>query len=181
MFIQINDWNNLPNSGVPLEELAAPWAQLWRGLPRLPASGHFASQLTFPLLLSQPQAPKAAEPRPSPFLSLTLSQTHPLFSPDNIATPIPPLGQSLVPSLLGHMEPLTFPGKPRLLQDQSRMFPDFILDSYPKGPITSGQWQHTGGWAISRMMSVSVSIVFIIIFCDSLLDLLLALSSLQST
>lgn len=129
MFIQINDWNNLPNSGVPSEELAAPRAPLARCQP----PGIFASKLTFPPLLSQPQAPKAAEPRPSPFLSLTLSQTFPLFFPDNIAThtPIPPLGQSLVPSLLG----LTFPGQPRLLQDQSRMFPDFILDSYPKGPI----------------------------------------------
>lgn len=132
MFIQINDWNNLPNSRVSSEELSALWVQLWRGLPQLPCLLAFASRLTFPLLLSQPQAPKAAEPRPSPFLSLTLSQTRPLFSPDNIATPIPPLGQSLVPSLLGL---LTFPGKPRLLQDQSRMFPDFILDSYLKGPI----------------------------------------------
>lgn len=41
MFIQINDWNNLPNSGVPSEELAAPRAPLARSLP---ASRHFCFQ-----------------------------------------------------------------------------------------------------------------------------------------
>ena len=97
--------------------------------------GRFASELTFPLLLSQAQAPKAAEPRPSPSLSLTLSQTPPLISPDSIATPPPSPGAEPGSQPLGHTEPLTFPGKPRRLQNQSRMFPDFILESYPKGPI----------------------------------------------
>lgn len=130
MFIQINDWNNLPNSGVPSEELAALWAQLWGGLPRAFCFRANLSPSAFSSTSSQGCRAKAL---PIPQFN-SFPDTPSLF-PRQHCHPHPSPGAEPGSQPLGHTEPLTFPGKHRRLQNQSRMFPDFILESYPKGPI----------------------------------------------
>lgn len=181
MFIQINDWNNLTNSGVASEEPAALWAQLWGGPPStacLQAVDFPANPTSSSIFSTTRSQGCRAKALPIPH-SLTLSQTPSVPSLTTLPPPIPPLGQSLFPSLFGHMEPLTFPGKPPATSEPKQDVPRLHFRFVPKGPnsLPAGG---TESCAASRVLFVSISMVLSLLFCHYLLVLLLELSSLQS-
>lgn len=142
MFIQINDWNNLPNSGVPSEELAAPWAQLWGGLPRAFCFRANLSPSAFSSTSSQGCRAKAL---PIPQFN-SFPDTPSLFPRQHCHPPSLPWGRAWFPASWPHRAS-HFPRKTQATSEPKQDVPRLHFRVIPKGPNSlpvSGNTLETG-------------------------------------
>lgn len=129
------------------EELAAPWARLWRGPPSTACLSAFCFTVTFSLLLSQPQTPKAAKPRPSHSSQFNSFPDTPSPFPRHCYHPQPSLGAETGSQPHQPHGASRFPRKTQATSGPKQDVPRLHFGFIPKGPNSlpvSGNMLKTG-------------------------------------